>query len=154
MTTASQTTQSAQHPDENWDNVKARLQQRWGQIDSGDFESSSTWDDVLSKIQHKTGETRQSIEEYATKVLGDAKVKATDWQLYAKSLIEQAKTKAANVTSTTGQTAQQYTAQAQDSLSEQLHTAENAIRSRPLPSIAYAFGLGALVGVMLGTSRR
>ena len=154
MTTASQTTQSAQRPDENWDNVKARLQQRWGQIDSGDFESSSTWDDVLSKIQHKTGETRQSVEEYATKVLGDAKVKATDWQLYAKSLIEQAKTKAANVTSTTSQAAQQYTTQAQDSLSEQLHTAENAIRSRPLPSIAYAFGLGALVGVMLGTSRR
>lgn len=139
---------------ESWDDVKARLQQRWGQIDSGDFESSGTWDDLVHRISQKTGETRQSVEQYSSQLLNDARVKAADWQIYAKDMLAQAKAKASGMASNTSQTAHEYTAQAQATVADQMHAAEDAVRRKPLPSVAYAFGLGALVGIMLGSSRR
>ena len=151
-------TPTTEHPTstsqrENWDDVKARLQQRWGQMDNGDFTSSGTWDDLLARIQAKTGEARAVVEEYATKALADAKVKAADWQSYVGVLVSDAKTRAAEVRTTAADTLHQKQTAAQDAVTQQVAAAESHVRANPVTSLAYAFGLGALVGVLLGSRR-
>ena len=139
---------------ESWDDVRARLQQRWGQIDSGDFEQSGTWDEVLGQIQAKTGEARATIEQYASQLLNDAKVKSTDWQIYARDLVDRAKVRMQDTTGGTLEAARHQRDVAGQAIADQLHSAEQAVRQRPMTSLAYAFGLGALIGVMLGSGRR
>ena len=151
------TTQTTDHSStsnrENWDDVKARLQQRWGQMDNGDFASAGTWDELLGRIQAKTGEAKAVVEDYATKALSDAKVKANGWQSYVGHLVADAKTRAAEVRGTASETLHQKQVAAQDAVTQQMAAAEQHVRANPVTSLAYAFGLGALVGVLLGSRR-
>ena len=153
MNTTQSTTSHTTNSRENWDDVKARLQQRWGQIDQGDFESSGTWDDLLGRIQAKTGEARASIESFASQLLGEAKVKAGDWRQYAQQMADDARNRAAGAGTYASETARQRSGEARDMMHEQMEAAGQAVRSKPVTALAYAFGLGALVGVVLGSRR-
>ena len=123
-----------------WNEVKGRLQDRWGQLTDDELQRArGNADELVGMIQQKTGESRREIEGFLQKAVGDG---ASAIQAAAES-------------------ARQYAHQATDSVqagyehvSESLRSgyeqAEGMVRRRPTESVAVAFGAGIVTGVVLG----
>ena len=137
----------------NWDDVKARLQARWNQIEDEDFQQSGTWEDLLGRIQTRSGDTLGTVQQFANALLADVKVKAGDWKGYAASQLDSVRERAASVRAAAGQSIHDQGVHAQEVMHEQVAAAQQHVRTNPFSSMAYAFGLGALVGLMLGSRR-
>ena len=57
----------------NWNEIKGKLRQKWGQLTDQDLpQICGDVDQIIGIIQRKTGETREVIERYLQEVSGSA----------------------------------------------------------------------------------
>ena len=57
----------------NWNEIKGKLRQKWGQLTDNDFpQIRGEVDQIIGIIQRKTGEAREAIERYLQEVSGSA----------------------------------------------------------------------------------
>lgn len=124
----------------NWNQVKGRIKQRWGQITDDELqEAEGNLEQLIGLVQQKTGEGRQQIERILSKLgedAGGAFTHATE-------------------------AARQYAGQATEALrsaTDQLRTrgregyeeAQRIVRRRPAETVAIAFGTGLVIGLVIG----
>jgi len=124
----------------NWNQLKGKVKQRWGQLTDDELsEVEGNVDQLIGLVQQKTGEARQNIERVIkdlNKNAGGAFTQATE-------------------------TARQYADQATEALRgtadqlrergmEQYEEAQAMVRRRPAESVAMAFGTGLVVGLIVG----
>jgi uncharacterized protein YjbJ (UPF0337 family) len=128
----------------NWNQLKGKLQQKWGQLtdnDVGQFRGNV--DELVGMIQQKTGEGRETIERFLQETIE-----------HAGSFVGQA-----------AETARQYVHQATDSVRssarhavdevhEGLEGVEGLVRERPGQSLAICFGAGMLLGLAIALTWR
>ena len=124
----------------NWKQVKGKVKEKWGQLTDDDLTmQGGNVDQLVGKIQQRTGEAREAIEKY----LGDL----------------------ASGTSSLAESARGYAAQAGDRLREnygqfadaagrRYEMAEDMVRHNPGQSVAAAFGIGLVAGVVVGLALR
>jgi len=124
----------------NWNEIKGKVREKWGQISDNELEMlKGKGDQLVGAIQRKTGEARDKIERFLT----------------------QAVESGAAATSRAAETAREYSEEAVDemerakeyvgeSLRKGYEQAENLVQQRPAESVAVAFGLGVVVGAVLG----
>ena len=124
----------------NWNQIKGKVREKWWQLTDDDLEMlKGKGDELVGAIQRRTGEARDKIERFLT----------------------QAVEAGASATSRAAETAREYGAEAADemerasdyvgeSLRKGYEQAESMVQRRPAESVAVAFGLGVVVGAVLG----
>jgi uncharacterized protein YjbJ (UPF0337 family) len=113
----------------NWNEIKGKLRQKWGQLTDDDFQQiRGDAEQLIGVIQRKTGEAREAVEEYLQEISGGAASAAATVRDYA-----------------------QHT-------SDQMHAgydqAERFVRDRPGESLLVCFGVGLITGVVIALSLR
>ena len=146
----------------NWNEIKGKLRSKWGQLtndDVGNFNGNV--DQLVGMIQRKTGEARQSIEQFldsfnkgGSSMVGQATETVRDYASQATNRIaeyaEGAGEYATDFVSHAGERVQQGAAQAGQMMSQGYKQAERVVRHNPAESVAVCFGAGVLVGLMFG----
>ncbi len=123
-----------------WNDVKGRVQERWGEITDDELQQvRGNTNQLVGVIQQKSGEARSAIEDFLEEVVtGDA-----------------------NAAKRVAETAREYAEKASDAFHEQFgqvsdsvrtgyEQAEGMVRRKPVESVAVAFGAGIITGVVVG----
>jgi uncharacterized protein YjbJ (UPF0337 family) len=128
----------------NWNEIKGKIRQRWGQLTDDDLpQIRGDADQMIGLIQRKTGEAREAIERYlqeisgtAASAVGTAAETVCDYAQHASETMQHAASQAA------GQVRAGY------------HEAERFLRDRPGESMLVCFGAGLITGVVIALSLR
>ena len=127
-----------------WNQLRGQLKKKWGQLTDDDLKlTNGNIDQLIGKIQHKTGEGREAIEQF----------------------LDELTSQGASAVSQVAETAGQYGRYAADQVREgynrisdqlgrQYETSQEMIRDNPAQSVATAFGVGILLGVVVGLALR
>src|SRR5688572_26091369 len=139
----------------NWNELKGKLRSKWGQLTNDDLQSAhGNVDQLVGLIQRKPGEARSSIEKFlndSTSAGASAFNQATETaREYAQQAVESIQDRSKQATEQFRKTYDQ----ASESLKHGYEEAEHLIKDRPAESAAVCFGVGMLVGVILGLSLR
>lgn len=127
-----------------WNQVRGEIEKRWGQLTDDDLDRfRGDVDALVGEIQTRTGETRETIEEF----------------------LNQTASQSASAIGNAGRAAKRYAAQAAEGVTTaSAHLADGTratyvrnqefVRERPGLSVAAAFKTGLMVGVALGLVAR
>jgi len=142
---------NAQEIQGQWNKIRGQVKEKWGQLTDDDLAlQGGNVDQLIGRIQQKTGVAREQIENF----LGDLTSKGGS---AVAGVAEAARGYA--------QQAGQYVGQAGDRLREgygrvsdmagqRYGMAEDMVRQNPGQSVAAAFGIGLVVGVVVGLAMR
>jgi uncharacterized protein YjbJ (UPF0337 family) len=127
-----------------WNQVRGQLKKKWGQLTEDDLRfGNGNIDQLVGRIQHKTGEAREVVEEFLDE------------------LTSQGASAISSAVETAGQYARYATDQARegynrisDQLYRQYDSSRDLIRDNPARSVATAFGVGVVIGVVVGLALR
>jgi len=123
-----------------WNEIKGQLKQRWHQLTEHDLASfEGNVDQLIGRIQEKTGESREVIEHYLNQLMEQGQQRAA-----AASQRFQEASHAANERFRRGYE------DVRESAFDRYAQAEDLVRTNPWPSVGTAFGVGVLVGVTIG----
>ncbi len=125
-----------------WNDVKGALKKKWGSLTDDDVTSfNGNVDQLVGKIQQKTGETRDSIERFLNQATEDASGKLAGMR---DKLNEKVHDGAKYVADTARQSSEK--------IRDSVAGAGQMVHDHPGQAIAAAFGLGLIVGVGLTTT--
>jgi uncharacterized protein YjbJ (UPF0337 family) len=117
----------------HWNEVRGKLQEKWAKLTDDDLRSfNGNLDQLVGKIQQRTGETRDAIERF----LAELAEEGSDY-------VSAARDKAQEVADQMSENMRQ----GYESVRQGYAEAERVIQDRPAQAVAFAFGLGLLVGV-------
>jgi len=124
----------------NWNQLKGKVKQRWGQLTDDELsEVEGNIDQLVGLIQQKSGEARQQIERALLKINQDAGGAFTQATETARQYADQATEALRGATD-----------QIRERGLEGFEEAQRMVRSRPAESVAVAFGTGLVVGLIVG----
>jgi uncharacterized protein YjbJ (UPF0337 family) len=126
----------------HWNQLKGDVKKRWGQLSEDDLKwSGGNIDQLVGRIQQRTGETREAIENYLDQ------------------LTSQGSSAVSSAVESVGSYAQEVSHRLRDhygDISEQARegyvSARDVVGRNPVPWIGLAFGIGLLTGVLMGGS--
>jgi len=135
---------NAQELQGQWNQLRGRVKEKWGQLTDDDLQmQGGNLDQLVGRIQQRTGEGREAIEQFLGTLTASG-----------GSGIAQA-----------AETVRDYAAQAGDRLRENYgqyadrvrggyDQATDAVRHNPGQSVAAAFGVGVVAGLIVGLAFR
>ena len=128
----------------NWNEIKGKLRQRWGQLTDDDLpQIHGDMEQIVGAIQRRTGEARETIERYLQEVSGSA-----------ASAIGAATETAGDYAKQASETAQHAATEVADHLRAGYNEAERFVRDRPGESMLVCFGVGLITGVVVALALR
>jgi len=123
-----------------WNEVKGRLQDRWGQLTDDELQRGrGSANELVGVVQQKTGESRREIEAFLDQVVAEG-----------GSTVGAAKEAAQEYVHQASEAVHAGYEQVAESVRSTYEQAESAVRRRPGESVAVAFGAGIITGVVLG----
>ena len=124
----------------NWNEIKGKLRTKWGQLTNDELQVfDGNVDRLVGLIQRKTGEARNSVENFLEEVSANG---ASSFSQATETVREYAHQAAEKI--------QEGSKQAADTMRQGYEEAEKVVRQRPAESIAVCFAAGVLVGVFVG----
>ena len=127
-----------------WNEIKGQLKERWGTLTDDDLQSfQGNLDQLVGTIQRKTGETRDSIEQYLDQVASQGSSAMGRAGETARQYAQQA-----------GSSIQQASRQAMEGMRQGYTQASHMVQDKPGQSLMVALGAGLFVGVLLGLAMR
>ena len=141
--------------DGNWNEMKGKLRQKWGQLTDSDLPRvQGDVEQLVGIIQRKTGDGRESIETFLQQLPGSAAsamaTAAETVRDYAKHASESVQHTAKEASESVRHAAKQAAGQVRAGYDE----AERFIRDRPGESILVCLGVGIIAGVVIALSLR
>jgi uncharacterized protein YjbJ (UPF0337 family) len=128
----------------HWNEIKGKLRNKWGQLSNDELQSfNGNIDQLVGLIQRKTGEARSSVEHYLEELTSNG-----------ASAIGQASEAVREYAQKAATSVQESSRQAAESMRRGYDEAEEMIRQRPGESAAVCFGVGVLVGFVVGLALR
>lgn len=135
---------NAQELQGQWNKMRGQVKERWGQLTDDDLQiQGGNVDQLVGKIQQRTGESREAIEKFLTELTG------------------RGSTAVAQATEAVGQFAQQAGDRLRDRYGdvadqarEHYDQAQDLVRQNPGQSLAAAFVVGMVAGVVVGLAMR
>jgi uncharacterized protein YjbJ (UPF0337 family) len=126
-----------------WNEVKGRLKEHWGQLTDDDLtRAEGSADKLVGVVQQKTGATRLEVERFLDDLLNNRVDQARDaLQHYGEA--------AGQVAGDAAEYARQQGRRLAASSTDYTHRFVDTIRARPGESLAIAFGVGLLAGAVL-----
>jgi len=124
----------------NWNELKGKLKQKWGQLTDDELgQVEGNFDQLVGLIQRKTGGTRKEIENMVTKLNEETGGRLRQAGEKARQYVDQA-----------GEAVRDVSERARERTMERYDEAREMVSYRPIESVAVAFGTGLLVGLMIG----
>ena len=123
-----------------WNQLKGEVKKKWGQLTDDDLRwSNGNIDQLIGRIQERTGEKREAIEKYFDQ------------------LTSQGASAFSSAVETVGQAANQATnriregySQVSETARDQYGHAREVVVRNPMQWVAAAFGIGFLAGMIAG----
>lgn len=119
-------TTDAQELRSQWGSVRALVKERWAHLTDEDLQAlEGDIEQLVTRIQQRTGEAREAIEGFLAGVLAHARA-----------------------------TVGHYAHEAGDRVRRRVERAESLVREQPGPSLAAAFGCGVAAGIIVALVMR
>ncbi len=129
---------------ENWNHVKGRIQERWGQLDDDDLDrAKEDVNQLIALIQHKTGESPDTIAHFIDEAAEEDPSVTEKVKEVSRQYAEQAQ-----------DVGSKYYQQAADTVAESYQHVQSTVRERPTESMALTFAAGVITGTLLGVMLR
>jgi uncharacterized protein YjbJ (UPF0337 family) len=114
---------------DRWDHLRDKVKERWGELTDDDVAlHGADVERLVGAIQRRTGEGREAIEQFLDELASEGASATAEAAEHLRAGYDRA---ARGVRDGYGR-------------------AEGLVRSRPVPSLTAAFGLGLAAGVVLG----
>jgi uncharacterized protein YjbJ (UPF0337 family) len=127
-----------------WNQVRGELKKRWGQLTDDDLRfSGGNIDQLVGKIQQRTGEAREAIEQFLSEAASQG-----------ASAVSQAAGQVGQYARYAGDQVREGYNRISDQFGRGYEYSQEMIRDNPGRSIATAFGVGILLGVVVGMALR
>ncbi len=135
---------NAQEIQGQWNRIKGQVKEKWGKLTDDDLRiGEGNIDQLIGRIQQKTGEGREAIERFLSELTARS---ASGFSQVAESAREYAGVAADRFRDGYGYVS--------DFARERYESAEDLVRQRPASSVAAAFGLGLAFGLVVGLAIR
>lgn len=123
----------------NWNEIKGKITEKWGDLTENDLQSAKgSVEQLVGMIQRKTGDARESIQEYI------------DSAMSSDGMVAQAVDSAREYANAAVETVQDRASQVADQARAGYEQTTNMVRQHPAESLAVSFGVGILTGVVAG----
>jgi uncharacterized protein YjbJ (UPF0337 family) len=127
-----------------WNSLRGQVKKKWGQLTDDDLRlTSGNVDQLVGRIQHRTGEAREAIESFldgltreGASAIAQVAESARDYAGYAADRMRDGYSQVA------------------DQFDRGVHASREMIRDNPARAVATAFGVGVLFGVVVGLALR
>lgn len=127
-----------------WNKVKGQVKEKWGQLSDDDLQfQSGNIDQLVGRIQQKTGEGRDAVESF----LNDLTSKGG-------SMISQAAETVGEYAGHATDRLRDNYAQLADHARDRFEDSREVVRRNPAESMAVAIGVGFVAGLFVGLSLR
>jgi uncharacterized protein YjbJ (UPF0337 family) len=127
-----------------WNQIRGELKKRWGQLTEDDLRfANGNVDQLIGRIQSKTGEARDAIERFLN-----------DLTSQSSSMVAQAAEQAGQYARYAGDQMREGYNRIADQFGRGYEYSQEMIRENPGRTIATAFGIGVLLGVVVGMALR
>ena len=127
-----------------WNQLKGKVKEKWGQLTDDDLNiGGGNVDQIVGKIQRRTGEGREAVEKFLHSLTSDG-----------ASTVSHAAEKVRDMASGATDRLKDGYGQISDFTQQRYEMAEDMVRERPGQSIAAAFGLGMALGLVVGIAIR
>lgn len=127
-----------------WNQIRGELKKKWGQLTDDDLRfNNGNIDQLVGKIQQRTGEAREAIEQFLT-----------DATSQGASAVAQAAGQVGQYARYAGDQMREGYNRISDQFGRGYEYSQDMIRENPGRSIATAFGVGVLLGVVVGMALR
>jgi uncharacterized protein YjbJ (UPF0337 family) len=135
---------NAQELQGQWNKLKGQVKERWGQLSDDDLQiQGGNVDQLVGRIQQKTGEGRESIERFLNELTSRG-----------SSAVAQATEAVGNYAHQAGDRLREHYGQLADQARDQYDMAQDMVRHNPTQSVAAAFGIGLVAGLIVGLAIR
>ena len=126
----------------HWNQLKGEVMKRWGELSEDDLKlSGGNIDQLVGRIQQRTGETREVIEKYLDQLTsqGSSAVSSAVESVssYAQEVSHRLRDHYGDIS---GRAREGYV------------SARDVVSRNPVPWIGLAFGIGVFTGVLMGGS--
>jgi len=139
----------------NWNEIKGKLRNKWGQLTNDDLQQAhGNVDQLIGLIQRKTGEARSAVEKFLNEATADGAGTLNQVAETAREYAQQAVESVQDRSKQAAETFRKGYDQASQSFRKGYEQTEEMIKDRPAESAAVCFGVGMLVGVILGLALR
>jgi uncharacterized protein YjbJ (UPF0337 family) len=127
-----------------WNQLRGQVKQKWGQLTDDDLQiQGGNVDQLVGRIQQKTGEGREAIERFLTELTSRG-----------SSSIAQAAEAVGGYAQQAGERIREGYGQVSDRALEGYDRAQDMVRHNPGQSVAAAFGVGLVAGLIVGLALR
>jgi uncharacterized protein YjbJ (UPF0337 family) len=135
---------NAQELQGQWTKLRGQVKEKWGQLTDDDLQiHSGNVDQLVGKIQQRTGEGREAIEKFLGELTS-----------HGASAMSQAAGAVGNLAATAGDRFRDQYGNLTDQAREKLDSAQDLVRHNPTQSVAAAFGVGLVAGLVVGLALR
>jgi len=127
-----------------WNQVRGQLKKKWGQLTEDDLKfTNGNIEQLVGRIQHKTGEAREAIESFLDEMTAQG-----------ASAVSQAAESVKNYAGYASDQVRDGYNRISDQLGRRYQASEELIRENPARTVATAFGVGVVLGVVVGLALR
>jgi uncharacterized protein YjbJ (UPF0337 family) len=127
-----------------WNQVRGQLKKKWGQLTEDDLKfTGGNIDQLVGRIQHKTGEAREAIESFLDEMTSQG-----------ASAVSQAAESVKNYAGVATEQMRDGYNRISDQLGRRYEASQDLIRENPARTVATAFGVGVVLGVVVGLALR
>jgi uncharacterized protein YjbJ (UPF0337 family) len=135
---------NAQEIQGQWNKVRGQVKEKWGQLTDDDLQiHGGNIDQLVGKIQQRTGEGREAIEKFLSELTskGGSAVSqaATAVGSFAHAASDRFRDQYGNLT---------------EQARERFDAGQDIVRHNPAQSVAAAFGVGLVAGLIVGLALR
>jgi len=135
---------NAQELQGQWNSLRGQVKQKWGQLTDDDLQiHGGNIDQLVGKIQQKTGEGREAVERFLS-----------DLTSKGGSAVSHAAEAVGNYAQQAGDRLREHYGQVADQARERYDYAQDVVRHNPGQSVAVAFGVGVVAGLVVGLALR
>jgi len=135
---------NAQELQGQWNKLRGQVKEHWGQLTDDDLQiHGGNIDQLVGRIQQRTGETRDSVERFLT-----------DLTSRGSTAVAQAAEAVSNYTQQAGDRLREGFGDYAQQARERFDDVQDVVRQKPGQSVATAFGIGLVAGLVVGLALR
>jgi len=135
---------NAQELQGQWNKLRGQVKERWGQLTDDDLQiQGGNVDQLVGKIQQRTGESREAIERFLN-----------DLTSRGASAVAQATEAVSNFAQQAGDRLRDRYGDMADQARDRFDSAQDMVRHNPSQAVAAAFGVGLVAGLIVGLALR
>jgi uncharacterized protein YjbJ (UPF0337 family) len=138
-----------------WNQVRGQLKKKWGQLTEDDLKfTNGNIEQLVGRIQHKTGEAREAIESFLDEMTAQGASAVSQAAESVKNYAGVASEQVKNYAGIASEQVRDGYNRISDQLGRRYEASQDLIRENPARTVATAFGVGVVLGVVVGLALR